>query len=70
MCEVLGVARSGYYDWLRRVDDQPHGRAAENMVLLAQIRQIHAPSPSTAPHGSIRNCRHGLATSVDIGSPG
>lgn len=41
MCEVLGVARSGYYDWLRRVDHAPHGRDAENQALLAEIRQIH-----------------------------
>ena len=41
MCEVLGVGRSGYYDWLRRVGHAPHGRAAQNQALLAEIRQIH-----------------------------
>lgn len=41
MCAVLGVSRSGYYDWLRRIDQEPRGRAAEDRLLLAEIRQIH-----------------------------
>ena len=41
MCAVLGVSRSGYYDWLDRVEDEPRGRAAEDQLLLAEIRQIH-----------------------------
>ena len=41
MCEVLGVSRSGYYDWLRRDAAEPQGRAAENLQLVAEIRQIN-----------------------------
>jgi putative transposase len=42
LCRVLGVSSSGYYAWLRRVSGAPVGRAAENRLLLAEIRQIHA----------------------------
>lgn len=41
MCRVLGVSRSGYYDWLHRSQAPLHGRAAQDQVLLAEIRQIH-----------------------------
>jgi putative transposase len=41
MCQVLGVSRSGYYDWLRRLE-QPTPRAAQDKVLLEEIRAIHA----------------------------
>jgi putative transposase len=41
MCRVLGVSRSGYYDWCRRQDAKSTGRAAENMVLLEDIRRVH-----------------------------
>lgn len=41
MCRVLGVSRSGYYDWCRRQDARSAGRAAENMLLLEQIRRVH-----------------------------
>jgi putative transposase len=41
MCRLLGVSRSGYYDWCRRQDAGTRGRAAENEVLLALIRQVH-----------------------------
>jgi len=42
MCRVLGVSRSGYYGWLKRVEDGPTGRAAEDVVLVAEIEAIHA----------------------------
>lgn len=42
MCRVLGVSRSGYYDWLDRVQAPPAGRAAADAELLAQIKAIHA----------------------------
>ena len=42
MCRVLGVSRSGYYDWARRLNAAPAGRAAADLALLAEIRQIHA----------------------------
>lgn len=41
MCRVLGVSRSGYYDWLRRESGPPRGRAAREQTLLAEIRRIH-----------------------------
>jgi len=41
MCQVLGVSRSGYYDWCRRQDQEPCGRAAQDELLLAEIRQIN-----------------------------
>jgi transposase InsO family protein len=37
-CELLGVSRSGYYDWLRR---PPSDRALTDARLLEQIKQIH-----------------------------
>lgn len=42
MCRVLGVSRSGYYDWLDRVQAPPAGRAAADTELLAEIEAIHA----------------------------
>jgi len=42
MCRVLGVSRSGYYDWLARVDAPPTGRAARDLELLREIEQVHA----------------------------
>lgn len=42
MCRVLGVSRSGFYGWLKRVEGPPRGRAAEDLELLAEIRAIHA----------------------------
>ncbi len=41
MCRALRVSRSGYYGWLARTTNPPVGRAAENSVLLAEIRQVH-----------------------------
>jgi hypothetical protein len=40
-CRVLGVSRSGYYDWLGR---PPSLRAQENTLLLKLIEKIHADS--------------------------
>lgn len=37
-CRVLGVARSGYYKWLRA---KPSPRAIQDRVLTARIRDIH-----------------------------
>jgi len=41
MCQVLGVSRSGYYDWHKAPASQ---RAVENRELLAQVKEIHASS--------------------------
>jgi len=38
LCRVLGVSRSGYYDWK---DRPPSNRDRENAALTEKIRQIH-----------------------------
>jgi putative transposase len=43
-CRVLGVSRSGYYDWLGR---PPSLRDQENTLLIKQIEQIYADSRGT-----------------------
>ena len=48
-CRVLNVSRSGYYEWLTRLDSP---RAQENALLLKHIEKIHAESRST--YGSPR----------------
>jgi putative transposase len=41
LCRILGVSRSGYYDW----KDRPLSkRARENAALTEKIREIHARS--------------------------
>lgn len=41
-CRVLGVSRSGYYDWVKRVGGPVSARVAEDLALLEEIRAIHA----------------------------
>lgn len=41
LCRVLGVSRSGFYDWNRR---KPSRHALENERIIRQIRRIHAAS--------------------------
>ncbi len=48
-CRVLGVSRSGYYDWLGRPVSQ---REEENELLLKHIKEVHANSRGT--YGSPR----------------
>src|SRR3954447_26202614 len=38
-CELLGVGRSGFYDWRRRA---PSNRALSDAWLLERIKAIHA----------------------------
>jgi putative transposase len=38
LCRVLGVSRSGYFDWCRR---GPSRRACEDLVLAKHIEQVH-----------------------------
>jgi putative transposase len=38
LCEVLGLSRSGYYDWLKR---RPSARAQANQQLTSRIAAIH-----------------------------
>ena len=49
MCEVLQVARSGYYAWLRRT---PSKRSLQSKQLVKQIEEIHKRSRQT--YGSPR----------------
>ena len=49
-CELLGVSRSGFYDWERR---SPSQRELSDAWILEKIRQIHQETAaSTAPRGS------------------
>jgi putative transposase len=43
-CRVLGVSRSGYYDWLGR---PPSARDDANSLLLKHIQEVHADSRGT-----------------------
>jgi hypothetical protein len=49
MCEMLGVSRSGFYDWLMRPES---ARAQRNRLLLTQIRTSFESSDRT--YGSPR----------------
>jgi putative transposase len=42
LCRVLGVSRSGYYDWKDRPPSKKRDR--ENAALTEKIRQIHDTS--------------------------
>lgn len=48
-CRLLGVSRSGYYEWK---DRPPSAREQENDILLKHIEKIHAESRET--YGSPR----------------
>jgi putative transposase len=43
-CRVLGVSRSGYYDWLGR---PPSARDEVNTLLLKHIKEVHKDSRET-----------------------
>lgn len=58
------MSRSGYYDWLGRIEGEPAGRAAEDQLLLAQIKQIHA---KFGYYGSPRMHRELLAKNHQVG---
>jgi putative transposase len=63
-CRVLGVSRSGYYDWLGRPAST---RAQENELLLKHIEKIHDDSRRTygSPrvHAELR-LEHGLSVNL------
>lgn len=61
MCDVLGVATSGYYAWCKRPESARAKRARE---LAEQIRNIHAASRRT--YGSIRVCKHLRNSGTDV----
>jgi putative transposase len=64
LCRVLGVSRSGYYDWFRRLAHPPGKRAAQNQELAAEIEQIHH---EFAYYGSPRVHRELLARGHHVG---
>lgn len=41
MCEVLGVSRSGYYDWLKRPES---GQKARNRELTSAVKEVFVKS--------------------------
>lgn len=43
-CRILGVSRSGYYDWLGR---PPSAREEANTLLLKHIKEVHEDSRET-----------------------
>ena len=49
MCRMLGVSRSGYYDWKDRA---PSRRSCEDAALTSEIREVHRRSRET--YGSPR----------------
>ena len=51
LCAVLGVSRTGYYQWLRRA---PSSRQRREQERRSQIRAVHAQSRGT--YGSPRVC--------------
>jgi putative transposase len=64
MCRVLGVSRSGYYAWRARLAGPPSRRAAQDLAVLDQIRQVHA---RFACYGSPRIHRELRARQVQVG---
>lgn len=64
MCRVLAVSRSGYYDWLARVEGQPPERARQNRQLVTEIKKVHGDfryygSPRVHQELLARGCRVG-----------
>ena len=51
MCRMLGISRSGYYDWR---DREPSGRSLENAALTERIREIHDRSIAAARPTDLR----------------
>jgi putative transposase len=64
LCRVLGVSRSGYYDWLRRLSGPLTGRAAQDAELLAAIQAVHE---RFRYYGSPRVYRELLANQHHVG---
>jgi putative transposase len=61
---VLQVSRSGYYDWLTRVQGGPSERQARVQALLAEIKKVHGDfryygSPRVHQELVARGCRVG-----------
>jgi putative transposase len=61
---VLGVSKSGFYDWNKRVDGPPTQRQLEERALVADIEAVHA---EFASYGSPRVHRELLARQRCVG---
>ncbi|RID83263.1 IS3 family transposase [Mesobacillus zeae] len=61
MCQVLGVSKSGYYDWLKR-EESP--RKQSRKALIREIKKIYFESKKR--YGSIKITRklHGQGIKV------
>jgi transposase InsO family protein len=55
LCDVLGVARSGYYAWGRRAAAGPSARRRRRDELAAKVKAVHAENRGV--YGSPRVCR-------------
>lgn len=44
LCKVMKVSRSGYYDYLKRVQRQPSPGEVDRVKLIAEIKAIHEES--------------------------
>jgi putative transposase len=64
VCRVLGVSRSGYYDWLRRIGSPPGARVIERLELIDRIRVLHRKHRY---YGSPRIHRELVAANVQVG---
>jgi putative transposase len=62
LCQVLGVAKAGYYAWHRRQQQGPSRRARADAALAPRIQQIH--QQSRAAYGSPRIHAELVATGV------
>jgi putative transposase len=52
LCRLLGVARSGYYDWKARGESE---RSKQNGELLARIKEVHRASREA--YGAVKTWR-------------
>jgi putative transposase len=67
MCRLLGVSRSGFYDWLRHPLSD---RALEDQRLLGLIVAAYMPATaSMVPRGSFLICEKRARPVASIGSP-
>ena len=62
LCHVLGVSRSGYYDWMQR---GPSARAQGDRQLLEQIRRVHREHRGHS--GALKTWRVLRSQDVDCG---
>jgi len=64
ICKVLGVSRSGYYDWLKRIESPPTKQVLEQLQLIDRIRVLHRKHRY---YGSPRIHRDLLTENVQVG---